>query len=130
VLNGVRAVPDSDIVFVGSAAGIVYRSIDNGVTWTTVFDGSTGTAPFAGGVSDIAICKCNRILVSGNNSDGLGTIRESIDGGNTFTTVTTASIVGAESITTLTCCDINTYFGAGDDGTIFKQAGQSFRDSD
>jgi photosystem II stability/assembly factor-like uncharacterized protein len=130
VLNVVRAVPDSDIVFVGSAAGIVYRSIDNGVTWTTVFDGSTGTAPFAGGVSDIAICKCNRILVSGNNSDGLGTIRESIDGGNTFTTVTTASIVGAESITTLTCCDVNTYFGAGDDGTIFKQAGQSFRDSD
>jgi photosystem II stability/assembly factor-like uncharacterized protein len=130
VLNVVRAVPDTDIVFVGSAAGIVYRSIDNGVTWTTVFNGSTGTAPFAGGVSDIAICECNRILVSGNNSDGLGTIRESIDGGNTFTTVTTTSITGAESITTLTCCDVNTYFGAGDDGTIFKQAGASFRDSD
>jgi hypothetical protein len=129
-LNVVRAVPNTDIVFVGSAAGIVYRSIDNGVTWTTVFNGSTGTAPFAGGVSDIAICECNVILVSGNNSDGLGTIRKSIDGGNTFTTVTTASITGAESITTLTCCDVNTYFGAGDDGTIFKQAGASFRDSD
>jgi photosystem II stability/assembly factor-like uncharacterized protein len=129
-LNVVRAVPNSDIVFVGGANGIVYRSVDKGVTWTTVLDGSTGTAPFGGGVTDIAICECNRILVSGNNSDGLGTIRESIDGGNTFTTVTTASIVGAESITSLTCCDINTYFGAGDDGTIFKQAGASFRDTD
>lgn len=129
-LNVVRAVPNTDIVFVGSAAGIVYRSADKGVTWTTVFNGSTGTAPFAGGVSDIAICECNRVLVSGNNSDGLGTIRQSIDGGNTFTTVASASIVGAESITSLTCCDVNTYFGAGDDGTIFKQAGQSFRDSD
>jgi photosystem II stability/assembly factor-like uncharacterized protein len=129
-LDVVRAVPNTDIVFVGSAAGIVYRSIDNGVTWTTVFNGSTGTAPFAGGVTDIAICECNRVLVSGNNSDGLGTIRQSIDGGNTFNTVTTASITGAESITTLTCCDVNTYFGAGDDGTIFKQAGASFRDSD
>jgi photosystem II stability/assembly factor-like uncharacterized protein len=129
-LNVVRAVPNTDIVFVGSAAGIVYRSSDKGVTWTTVFNGSTGTAPFAGGVSDIAICECNRVLVSGNNTDGLGTIRESIDGGNTFTTVASASIVGAESITALTCCDVNTYFGVGDDGTIFKQAGQSFRDSD
>jgi photosystem II stability/assembly factor-like uncharacterized protein len=129
-LNVVRAVPNSDIVLAGGANGIVYRSVDKGVTWTTVFDGSTGTAPFGGGVTDIAICECNHILVSGNNSDGLGTIRESIDGGNTFTTVTTASIVGAESITSLTCCDINTYFGAGDDGTIFKQAGASFRDTD
>lgn len=130
VLNVVRAVPNTDIVFVGTATGIVYRSADKGVTWVSVFDGSTGTAPFAGGVSDIAICECNRVLVSGNNSDGLGTIRESIDGGNTFTTVITSSITGAESITSLTCCDVNTYFGAGDDGTIFKQAGASFRDSD
>jgi photosystem II stability/assembly factor-like uncharacterized protein len=129
-LNVVRAVPNSDIVYVGGANGILYRSIDNGVTWTTVLDGSTGTAPFGGGITDIAICKCNRILVSGNNSDGLGAIRGSIDGGNTFTTVATASITGAESITTLTCCDVNTYFGAGDDGTIFKQAGESFRDTD
>jgi hypothetical protein len=68
--------------------------------------------------------------VSGNNSDGLGAIRESIDGGNTYTTVASASITGAESITALTCCDINTYYGVGDDGTIFKQAGESFRDTD
>jgi photosystem II stability/assembly factor-like uncharacterized protein len=129
-LNVVRAVPNSDIVFVGGANGILYRSTDKGVTWTTVLDGSTGTAPFGGGVSDIAICECNRVLVSGNNSDGLGAIRGSIDGGNTFTTVATASITGAESITSLTCCDINTYFGVGDDGTIFKQAGESFRDTD
>jgi photosystem II stability/assembly factor-like uncharacterized protein len=129
-LNVVRAVPNTDILFVGGANGILYRSTDNGVTWTTALDGSTGTAPFAGGITDMAICECSRILVSGNNSDGLGSVRESIDGGNTFTTVTVSSIVGAESITNLTCCDVNTYFGAGDDGTIFKVAGESFRDTD
>lgn len=129
-LNVVRAVPNSDIVYVGSAAGILYRSIDNGVTWTTVYNGSTGTAPFAGGINDIAICQCNRVLVTGQNSDGLGAIRESIDGGSTFNSVSVASITGAETITSLTCCDVNTYFGVGDGGTIFKLAGQSFRDSD
>lgn len=129
-LNVVRAVPDSDIVYIGGANGILYRSIDKGVTWTTALDGSTGSAPFANGITDIAICECNRILVSGSDTNGLGALRESIDGGNTFTTVAVASITGAETITTLTCCDVNTYFGAGDDGTIFKEAGKSFRDTD
>lgn len=129
-LNVVRAVPNTDIVFVGDANGVVYRSTDNGTTWVTAYDGSTGTAPFAGGVNDIAICKCNRILVTGQDSDGLGAVRQSIDGGNTFTTVSVASITGAETITSLACCDVNTYFGVGDGGTIFKLAGASFRDSD
>jgi len=125
-LNVVRAVPNSDIVFVGGTNGILYRSTDKGVTWTTALSGVTA---FAGGITDIAICKCNRILVSGNDSNGKGSIRESIDGGNTFTTVTTP-IVGAESINALTCCDVNTYFGGGDNGTVFQVAGASFRDTD
>ncbi len=126
VLNVVRAVPNSDIVYIGSAAGVVYRSIDNGVTWTTSLPAITA---FAGGITDIAICECNRILVSGNDTNGKGSIRESIDGGNTYTAVTNP-IVGAESINSLTCCDVNTYYGSGDNGTIFKVAGASFRDTD
>lgn len=125
-LNIVRAVPNSDIVFVGSAAGVIYRSTDKGVTWATSL---TGVTAFAGGITDIAICECNRVLVAGVDSDGKGTIRESIDGGNTYTTVTTP-IVGAESINALTCCDVNTYYGVGDNGTIFRVAGASFRDTD
>jgi len=127
-LNVVRAVPNNDIVFIGGANGILYRSIDKGVTWTTAFDGSTGSAPFASGITDIAICKCNRILVSGNDTNGLGAVRESIDGGNTFTSVSTP-VTGAESINALACCDVNTYFGSGDNGTVFQLAGASFRDS-
>jgi hypothetical protein len=126
VLNIVRAVPNSNIVFVGDENGVVYRSVDKGVTWTTSLPAITA---FAGGITDIAICECNRILVSGNDSDGLGSIRESIDGGNTYTAVTTP-ITGAESINALTCCDVNTYYGSGDNGTIFKVAGASFRDTD
>jgi len=124
-LNVVRAVPDSNILFIGDAGGEVYRSIDKGATWTTVI---SALAAFDGGINDIAICECIHVLVTGQNSDGLGAVRESIDGGNTFSTVAVASITGAETITTLTCCDVNTYFGAGDDGTIFQLAGTSFKD--
>lgn len=82
----------------------------------------------AGGITDIAICECNVVLVSGNNTDGLGSVYQSIDGGNTFSKQTTPADV-ADSINALACCDVNTYFGVGDAGLIFKLAGQSFRDS-
>ncbi len=124
-LNVVRAVPDTDIVFVGDANGVVYRSINKGAVWSTVL---TGIDAFAGGVDDISICSCNRILVAGQDVNGLGAVRESIDGGTTFTTVTTPA-AAAEAINALTCCDVNTYFGVGDDGLIFKIAGESFRDT-
>jgi len=128
-LNVVRAVPNSDIVFAGGANGILYRSTDKGVTWTTAFDGSTGSAPFSTGITDIAICKCNRVLVSGNDANGLGAVRGSIDGGDTFVSIATP-VTGAESINALTCCDVNTYYGSGDNGTVFRVAGKSFRDTD
>ncbi len=124
-LNVVRAVPDTDIVFIGDANGVVYRSIDKGATFTTVL---TGLAAFVGGIDDIAICNCNRILVTGQDVNGLGSVRESIDGGSTFTSVSTPADA-AEAINALTCCDVNTYFGVGDDGLIFKVAGESFRDT-
>ncbi len=124
-LNVVRAVPDTDILFIGDANGVVYRSIDKGATFTTVL---TGVTAFAGGIDDIAICNCNRILVAGQDVNGLGAVRESIDGGSTFTSVTTPA-AAAEAINALTCCDVNTYFGVGDDGLIFKVAGESFRDT-
>ncbi len=126
VLNVVRAVPDSDILFVGDAAGVVYRSVDKGVTWTTSL---TGVTAFANGITDIAICECNRILVSGTDVNDKGSVRESIDGGNTYTAVTTPA-AGGEDIKALVCCDVNTYFGSGDNGLIFKLAGESFRDTD
>jgi photosystem II stability/assembly factor-like uncharacterized protein len=125
-LTVVRAVPNSDILFVGDANGIVYRSTDKGVTWTTSLPSITA---FANGITDIAICECNRILVSGTDTNDLGSVRESIDGGNTYTSVTTPA-AGGEDIKALTCCDVNTYFGSGDNGLIFKLAGESFRDTD
>ncbi len=124
-LNIVRAVEDTDILYVGDAAGEVYRSLDQGATWATVL---TGLTTLDGGISDISICECNVVLVSGNDTDGLGSVYQSIDGGNTFVKQTTPA-VGAESITSLTCCDVNTYFGSGDNGLIFRLSGTSFRDS-
>ncbi len=88
----------------------------------------TGLTTLDGGISDISICECNVVLVSGNDTDGLGSVYQSIDGGNTFVKQTTPA-VGAESITSLTCCDVNTYFGSGDNGLIFRLSGTSFRDS-
>jgi photosystem II stability/assembly factor-like uncharacterized protein len=123
-LNAVRAVPDTDILFVGDAGGEVYRSSDQGATWTTVI---TNFTTLAGGITDIAICDCVRILISGSDSTGLGSVYQSIDGGNTWTKQTTPADV-ADTINALACCDINTYFGVGDAGLIFKLAGESFRD--
>ncbi len=128
-LNVVRAVPNSNILYIGGANGILYRSIDKGVTWTTAFDGSTGTAPYANGVKDIAVCKCNHVLITGTDVNDLGTVRESVDGGTTWATVSTPA-TGGEDIKALTCCDVNTYYGSGDNGLVFRLAGASFRDSD
>ena len=124
-LNAVRAVSDTDIVYVGDAAGEVYRSLDKGATWATVL---TGLTTLDGGITDISICECNVVMVAGNDTDGLGSVYQSIDGGNTFVKQTTPA-VGAESITSLTCCDVNTYFGSGDNGLIFRLSGTSFRDT-
>ncbi len=124
-LNVVRAVPDTDILFVGDANGNIFRSVDQGTTWIT---SQATDATFAGGIDDIAICKCNRVVAAGQDANGLGSVQESIDGGNTWTAVTTPA-AAAEAIRALACCDVNTYFGAGDDGLLFQIAGESFRDS-
>lgn len=124
-LNVVRAVPDTDIVYVGSAAGVVYRSTDKGATWAVSL---TGVTALAGGINDISICECNRIVVAGQDTNGLGAVYASIDGGNTYVAQTTPA-AAAEAINAITCCDVNTYFGVGDDGLIFSLAGESFRDS-
>lgn len=125
-LNIVRAVSDTDIVYVGDAAGSIFRSADKGSTWTTVM---SGFSQMAGGITDIQICECPVILVSGLDSDGLGSVYQSVDGGNTWTKQTTPADA-ADSILALACCDVNTYFGVGDNGLIFKLAGESYRDSD
>lgn len=123
-LNIVRAVPDTDIVYVGDAGGEVYRSTDKGATWTTVIN---GYSTLSTGITDIQICECNVILVSGTDTNGLGSVYQSIDGGNTWTKQTTPAN-GADSINALACCDVNTYYGVGDDGLTFKLAGESWKD--
>ncbi len=123
-LNYVLAIPDTDIIFIGDANGVVYRSIDSGATFTTSL---TGVTAFSGGITALAGCACNRVLVTGQDSNGLGTVQQTIDGGNVWTNVSTPAD-GADTINSITCCDFNTYFGVGDDGLIFKLAGQSFRD--
>ncbi len=124
-LTAVRAVEDTDIVYVGDAGGEVYRSTDKGATWVTVIN---GFSTLASGITDIVTCECNVILVSGTDVNGLGSVYQSIDGGNVFTKKTTPAD-GADTINALACCDVNTYYGVGDAGLIFKLAGESFRDS-
>jgi photosystem II stability/assembly factor-like uncharacterized protein len=124
-LNVVQAVEDTNILYVGDASGNVYRSTDKGATWATA---RATTSQVAGGITDIQICECNVVLIAGNDANGLGSVYQSIDGGNSWAKQTTPAN-GADSINAIDCCNVNTYFGVGDDGLIFKLAGESFRDS-
>jgi photosystem II stability/assembly factor-like uncharacterized protein len=81
-------VADPRTVYVGSATGGVWKSVDGGLTWTPVFD-EQGTAS----IGAVAIFQPNPDIVwvgtgEGNprNSAGVGRgIYKSVDGGRTWT---------------------------------------------
>ncbi len=87
-LQCIRFMPgNSNIIFVGTAAGGLWRSVDNGATWTT----NTDQLPSLG-VSDIAVVPTNTnvmYLATGDNDAGdtksVGVLK-STDGGNTWNT--------------------------------------------
>lgn len=124
-LTVVKAVPNTDTLFVGAANGNLYRSEDKGATWVTSFTATTATA---GGIADMALCACNVPTIVGNNAgDTAGVVLRSIDGGNNWETPSIPS--GNSGLAAIACCDVNTYWIVGDAGEVFKLAGQSFRDT-
>ncbi len=121
-LMRVKAIPNTDIVFVGDASGNVFRSDDNGTTWETSLAASSSTS---GGIRGIAACNCNIILVGANNASGDGVLRKSIDGGDSWEAQTVDTNSGINAVE---CCDVNEYWLAGDLGFIARVSGPSFRD--
>jgi photosystem II stability/assembly factor-like uncharacterized protein len=88
-VDDIEAVPDDpNIIFVGSASGGIFRSVNNGVTWDPVFD-AAGTALSIG---DIAIAPSDRNIIWAGTGEpnnrqtstwGDGVYR-SLDGGTTW----------------------------------------------
>lgn len=121
ILNVIEAVADTDILIVGDENGILYRSLDNGDNWAIL---RAATADVASGITSISICDCNVWTFTGNNATD-SVVYKTIDGGNEWQLVATKT---ADIVQSLACCDLNTYWGVGTDGLIFKLAGNSFRD--
>jgi photosystem II stability/assembly factor-like uncharacterized protein len=114
-LYRVLAIPGTDIVFVGDEQGNVYRSEDNGDTWTTVLSNTN----LAGGIRGLVACDCNVIMVAGNSTDpyfyagATGYVYQSVDGGNSWFGVEIPTNTG---VLDLICCDVNRYWIVGVDG--------------
>ena len=100
-------------LWAGSDSGVIYRSTDQGASWTTQFDG-TG---FTGDINDIRCHPTNRgeiMAVGGVNEVVYST------NGETFT-----EIVGPELLVDLSSCDINAYghwFVTTDEGAIYRSS--------
>lgn len=123
-LTALAVVPNTKVLLVGDASGNVYWSEDEGDNWETVF---TANADTAGGITDIELCDCNRVLFSANNGAGAGTVYESIDGGRSWNEL--SDVPTNTGINALTCCDPNTYHYAGDAAFLAKAAGTNYRDN-
>lgn len=85
-VNAIRVDPtDENIIFIASASGGIWKSIDGGINWNTTMDALTIL-----GTSDIAIAPNNsNIIYAGTGDrDGLSTfgigVMKSIDGGATW----------------------------------------------
>ncbi len=123
-LYRVAVVPGTDIVFVGDEQGNLYRSDDQGDTWTTVLD----IDAMAGGIAGIAICNCNVISVVGNDEDPYfysgasvdGVMYQTVDGGNSWQAV---EIPANDGVNDIICCDPNQYWIVGEDGYVAYVAG-------
>lgn len=123
-LYRVKAVPNTDVVFVGDEQGNVYRSEDNGDNWVTALSDSA----LAGGIYGIVAPHCNLVAVAGNDADpyfygtGNGAVFASIDGGNSFLPLELPSNTG---ILNMISCGPNKYWIVGVAGFVALISGPS-----
>jgi len=123
----VKAVPNTDIVYVGDEQGNLYRSEDNGDTWATVYAATTDTA---GGIADIAIPHCDVVVFVANNQDPYfyanptGVFYESVDGGNIWQSIEMPANTGFNSVTACPGGGVNKYWVAGEDGFLALVSGE------
>lgn len=126
-LYKVLAIPGTDIVLIGDEQGNIYRSVDGGTTWTTVFSGTTATA---GGIRGLVSADCNVILMAANDQDPYfysggsvdGIVYQSVDGGNSWMGI---DMPNNDGILDLFACDVNRYWAVGVDGFVAQITGPS-----
>jgi len=93
------------IVYVGTDDGSMYVSYDGGATWTAAFTltGASVTGISFGGLKDYG-------FISVEDTDGLGRVYRTIDGGYTWTRVSIPNNTGLDAIF---ACDENNFTAVG-----------------
>jgi hypothetical protein len=123
-LTEVIAVPNTKILFVGDNIGNVYRSVDAGTNWTTVFAATTATA---GGIAGLTLDGCNVVSFVANNLDPYwyasnvdGVMYRSLDGGSSWENV---DISPNDGVNAITQCMMNKYWVVGENAFLAKVTG-------
>ena len=103
-----------DTWFVGSAAGVLYRTNNGGTSWTTVgFNGSG-----AGQVDDIYFANNTVGYMSHRTAAPVGRLFRTIDGGKSWYVLPdNGSMPDNDRINSVKACAVNTVFGGGLAGT-------------
>lgn len=105
-----------DVLFVGSAAGVLYKSINGGATWSTVGFSGSGS----GQVRDIYFVNDTVGYMSHSTSTPVGRLFRTIDGGRSWYLLPESGTMPAHDyLTSVVACRVNTVFGGGlaDNGT-------------
>lgn len=105
-----------DVIFVGSAAGNLYRSVNGGVSWSSVGFSGSGS----GSVRDIYFVNDTVGYMVHSTSTPVGRIFRTIDGGRSWYALPeSGSMVAHDYLNSIIACNVNTVFGGGlaDNGT-------------
>ncbi|MBU0846474.1 hypothetical protein KKH23_04740 [Patescibacteria group bacterium] len=102
---------NKSVVYVGDDTGDLWQSTDGGDTWTAVFSLASGSVN--------GICLSGNVsgFIAVDDTDGLGRIYRTVDGGSSWYRVDMPTNNGLNAVF---CCDENTFVSAGDAGAVFK----------
>lgn len=99
-----------DVIFVGTAGGVLYRSVNGGSSWTSVGFSGSGS----GSIRDIYFVNDTVGYMVHSTSTPVGRIFRTIDGGRSWYALPeSGSMVAHDYLNSIVACGVNTVFGGG-----------------